>query len=215
MTEKTDKNSFARAHDEALRLACDALLNTDIHQQCRNAGAEIREASAGAYEAEILFLNRTVRISLPACSFHSDDSGSTVPLWEKIILLHYLARCSEAGLSGTLIDYRHVQDGAPYFSTFEKRSTKIILKGFASAEDMLPEAAAPLNPQPAPHGDVGIRIQALPKVPLYFILWKGDDEFPPNCRILFDESIQLFLSAEDIAVLCQQISLFFLKNKPA
>ena len=34
---------------------------------------------------------------------------------------------------------------------------------------------------------------------MLLILWKGDDEFPPEGSILFDRGINKILSAEDIA----------------
>jgi hypothetical protein len=33
------------------------------------------------------------------------------------------------------------------------------------------------------------------------VLWSGDEEFPPDATVLFDQSIQGLLSAEDIAVM--------------
>ncbi|MBW1912080.1 MAG: DUF3786 domain-containing protein, partial [Deltaproteobacteria bacterium] len=40
---------------------------------------------------------------------------------------------------------------------------------------------------------------ALPLAPLALVLWKGDDEFPPEGNILFDKNISKILSAEDMA----------------
>jgi hypothetical protein len=37
------------------------------------------------------------------------------------------------------------------------------------------------------------------------MIWRGDDEFPPEGNILFDRSISHFLSAEDIAWLAGMI----------
>jgi hypothetical protein len=38
------------------------------------------------------------------------------------------------------------------------------------------------------------------------VLWRGDDEFPPNATILFDSSVTDYLSTEDLAVLCERIA---------
>jgi hypothetical protein len=42
-------------------------------------------------------------------------------------------------------------------------------------------------------------------------LWKGDDEFPPEASVLFDETADLFFSAEDMAVAGQMAVLELLK----
>ncbi len=38
-----------------------------------------------------------------------------------------------------------------------------------------------------------------PFVPVKYILWEGDEEFPPSGNILFDASISNILSPEDVA----------------
>jgi hypothetical protein len=47
-------------------------------------------------------------------------------------------------------------------------------------------------------------ITALPRVPIAFLLWDGDEELPPDARILFDASVPAYLSTEDAVVLAQQ-----------
>jgi len=39
-----------------------------------------------------------------------------------------------------------------------------------------------------------------PYLPITCLVWKGDDEFPPEATVLFDETAELFFSAEDMAV---------------
>jgi hypothetical protein len=46
--------------------------------------------------------------------------------------------------------------------------------------------------------DVAYRFAAFPKVPLYYLLWVGDAEFPPRLSILFDRSIDKHLAADAI-----------------
>jgi hypothetical protein len=46
-----------------------------------------------------------------------------------------------------------------------------------------------------------VRLEALPRVPLAAILWRGDDEFPPTGNLLFDASVTHYLPAEDMVVL--------------
>ncbi len=46
--------------------------------------------------------------------------------------------------------------------------------------------------------DAAYRLTPLPKIPLYYLLWEGDEEFKPNLSILFDRSIERHLSADAI-----------------
>jgi hypothetical protein len=46
-------------------------------------------------------------------------------------------------------------------------------------------------------------IQAFPYLPEQYVLWEGDEEFPPSVQVLFDASVDHYLSLEDIVVLGQ------------
>jgi len=56
-----------------------------------------------------------------------------------------------------------------------------------------------------PFGDVGVKIPFLPKVKISFIIWRGDDEFPPQGKILFNSHIASYLSTEGIVIASQMI----------
>jgi hypothetical protein len=42
-------------------------------------------------------------------------------------------------------------------------------------------------------------------VSLGLVLWKGDEEFPPEGNILFDSSITGYLPVEDIVILAETV----------
>ena len=52
-------------------------------------------------------------------------------------------------------------------------------------------------------GDVGVKIQAFPFVPLALVLWRGDAEFPAEGSILFDASVSKYLPVEDTVILAE------------
>ncbi len=62
------------------------------------------------------------------------------------------------------------------------------------------------------YGDIAVTIPAFSRVPITLVLWRGDDEFPPNANILFDSTILDYLSAEDVNVLCQTIAWQLVKS---
>ena len=51
------------------------------------------------------------------------------------------------------------------------------------------------------HGDASAVIRPFPRVPMTLIVWTGDDELPPNAKVLFDDTAEEYLTTEDIAVL--------------
>ena len=50
-------------------------------------------------------------------------------------------------------------------------------------------------------GDFGMDFPVFPHIRVQLVLWSGDEEFPADATILFDESVQRILPAEDIAVM--------------
>ena len=48
-------------------------------------------------------------------------------------------------------------------------------------------------------GDISYEFEFLEGLHLCFILWEGDEEFPPSAQILFSDNFPMAFSAEDIA----------------
>lgn len=54
--------------------------------------------------------------------------------------------------------------------------------------------------------DSAFRFLPFPKIPLYYLLWEGDDEFEANMSILFDRSIERHLAADGILGMVNLVS---------
>ena len=54
--------------------------------------------------------------------------------------------------------------------------------------------------------DVAYKFLPFPRIPLYFLLWKGDDEFEPRMTVLFDRSIEKVFAADAIWALVNRVS---------
>jgi hypothetical protein len=190
-------------YETALGLGRERLSRLDFAEQCRRAAAEI-----AADSALIPFIDRRYRLDRATLAVTPADGGALPEAWEEIILLHYLAAATGAAPSGELITYRQIPDGAPYYGPFNRRTVAILLAAFDRRLPELPAAAVRLGGREVPgHGDFAFAIRALPRVEYLFAGWFGDDEFPPELRVLFDRGIVAYLPAEDITVLGQMICL--------
>ncbi|MGD9290125.1 MAG: DUF3786 domain-containing protein, partial [Desulfobacterales bacterium] len=67
------------------------------------------------------------------------------------------------------------------------------------------KAAGQLHGKKIDNGDAAFEFKALPAVPLQLILWSGDEEFPAEANILFDNTIGQILSPEDVAWLAGMV----------
>ena len=85
------------------------------------------------------------------------------------------------------------------------------MSAFGFDRDLFRSAGEALGATPDSFGDASFTLSALPMVPLTFILWEGDQEFPPSLRVLFDPSIDTYLPLEDITVLSKLAAVRIIK----
>jgi hypothetical protein len=141
------------------------------------------------------------RVSWPELTVTPAAGDAQIPLTEQILILHYLRGCT-GPLSGHSIDFREVPDGGGfYWSAFVSRAKKPLLETFGHDLDLYLQVAQMLGGEPQNLGDAAARFLAFPLVPVTHVLWRGDEEFPPEASILFDATIAQHLSTEDIAAL--------------
>ena len=196
---------MARIDDytQAFELGKEELLDKDADLVARYSGAEIKKDETGRKKLTLNFLGRPVTISWPDLAFIYRDNDEEVPIQQRVLLVHYLWGAffsNGAPLTGKWIAYQEVPDGRFYLDAFLKRAKNPLVQGFGGNSERLAELAArAYGAEPFDHGDVSVVIRALPLAPLALILWKGDDEFPPEGNILFDRNIVQIFSAEDIA----------------
>ena len=70
-----------------------------------------------------------------------------------------------------------------------------------------------LGGEPLDLADAAFAFLPLPRVPLYYLLWLGDDEFPPLFKVLFDRAIETCFSASGIWLLVNLVSSNLLQGR--
>lgn len=200
---KSREYGYDKAYNLAYRLAGEQLAQIkDVKAQCLKAGAVYSEAKK---LITLDYLNQSCLISLPDNEILLLDSEESIPIREKILLLHYLISAKGTPLSNQMITYKELPGGANYFPSFTNRAIKPLLDYFGRKPYRLIEVAKKLGGVSAQCGDVAVTFNALPRVPVTLVLWRGDDEFPPRGSIVFDRSIIDYLATEDVNVLCENI----------
>ncbi len=142
------------------------------------------------------------RVMWPEIAVTPVEGDVPIPLTEQILILHYVSRATGEPLSGHSIDFREVPDGGGfYWSAFVSRAKKPLLETFGNDLELYLQVAQSLGGEPQSLGDAAARFLAFPLVPVTHVFWSGDEEFPPEANILFDDTISQHLSTEDIAAL--------------
>jgi hypothetical protein len=114
-----------------------------------------------------------------------------------LVLLHYLLEAQSVGLSGKWVSEQDIPGGNLFFHGHHQFQTSPLLKLVGFDPQLFRSAAEKLAGTPVAGGDVAYRFWALPRVPLLFTLWLGDDEFQPSLNIRMDASIPLQLRTLD------------------
>ncbi len=155
------------------------------------------------------FFGKPVFLNLESLSFEDERS---LMLTSRIIILHYILKGGKSFPRGEWINYRSVPGGLSYYDVFKRRALKPLLVSFKSGSEIL-SAALSSGWRKENFGDASASIVALPRVPLLFVYWEGDEEFEPSVDMLFDKTIVDFLPSEDVVKLSKIAALKILSGK--
>jgi hypothetical protein len=196
------RTGLARIDDykAAVALAAAELRNMDPREAAARAGAQFDQRD-GRPGVILAYFGRPHWISWPDVQVGYWEGEGEVNLQEQILMLHYLQTTQGKPPTGEQIDFRQVPGGNFYFSAFEGRAKAPLLKVFGHDLDLYRRVAAAMGGRPVPLGDMAMVYQALPLVPITHVLWRGDEEFPANANLLFDQTIVTHLPTEDIAAI--------------
>ena len=153
------------------------------------------------------FLNRVYRIGFPELTFEDEtDSQEEVPIQEQILILHYMLSPAPSPLTDNWISYREIPGASFYYSSFVRRAIDPLKKVFGQNIDNLLHAVVIMGGKTIDTGDAGYEFRLFPNIPVRLILWAGDEEFPAEATMVFDEHIGSMLSPEDIAWLAGMLA---------
>ena len=182
-------------YEDALRIAWETLRRRDPAEVASHGLVELDEAG----RIKVLFLGDSYFIDVDSQKVLFENGFEVYPFLS-VLLLHYLVGVSGTSLAGEWIPFREFEGGTAYIGSFSDRSLAPLKKAFGDRPDHLVPAGEPLGAEPLELGDVGVRVPVFPKVPLAVILWRGDDEFPPEVNILYDKTANSILHTEDLAI---------------
>ncbi len=199
-------------YETAYREATDQLSPITIGDSALKSGATIIET--GTAKALLLpFLGESLLVTHPDITIRHRERDEEVPMWEKILVLHYLVRANGARPRSDQVTFKQLEGGLGYYPAFQRRSITPLLEAFGNDMDRLMKTGLAAGGIQSSLGDHALLFKAFPKIEVTFIFWKGDDEFPPSGSVVFDSSISNYLSTEDVAVLCNMIAVRILKTR--
>jgi hypothetical protein len=137
-------------------------------------------------------------------------SKSEDPLLELAVVL-YLARVRDIyPLGRDIVGPKDLKEGHFFQGPHELKIAPLVER-FGKDVEGFRRAAERRAGVPVAMADAAYRLSPFPRVPLYYLLWEGDEEFPARMSILFDRSIEESLAADAIWGLVNRVSSALLR----
>jgi len=181
--------------EETLKQASENFSALDPHEIAEKAGVKFNKIDQSL---AVPFINQNYLVYLPDGKVNT-EKGETASIYLAIIILHYLVTAKGTPLTGQWIAYRHLPGGDIYIDPFQKRAVTPFLKTFGNRPEEFQKAAEALGGYRLDLSGISMVVPVLPRIPICFTIWPGDEEMPASANILFDQAAACYLPTEDYA----------------
>lgn len=195
-------------YERALAIGLDIFSRKDPKWIAKKSGSLISRGGA----IVVPHLNMHVLLDLETKKFTIQETGEEAPIWLSILCVHYLNSSEGRKPTGKLKHFREFKEGVFYEPAFNRRTKEILIAVFGKNPSLMVEVGKELNGKVLDSGDAAIELSYFPFMPITCVVWKGDEEFPPEATVLFDETAELYFSAEDMAVAAQMAVLELMRR---
>lgn len=169
--------------------------------------------SSGPGRFRFPFLNEDIQIDLKERRLlrrvdedrwvaHSD------PLLELATVLYLKNVQAVYPLGRDIVSPRDLKEGHFFIGPHAFR-TDLLLKRYGEDLPSFRKHCTALGGSPVDMAEAAFRLLPFPRLPVYFLLWGGDDEFKPRLQVLFDRSIESILPADAIWALVNRVIMAF------
>lgn len=151
------------------------------------------------------FFGQTYVVSMDDFSVRRAETGKEPSSFTKSLILSYLATADGATPSRRWIGFRELPHGTFYTQAFQGYSGNRLVRELGGGLDALRRAAEALGGEPLEISDAGYAFTIFPHLHLAVVYWRGDDEFPSQARVLFEDTAPHYLSTDGLAILGSQL----------
>lgn len=130
------------------------------------------------------------------------DSSAPISRNEKLniyALLHYVSPL--ARFQDRWVPFENLKNTSPFAPAFKNGVIKPFARIFDGHIDKLEMAFSRLGGTWIPYSDLGFQVNAFDCIPMRFLFWEGDEEFPAQANILFDAGATDFIHEESIVTI--------------
>jgi len=119
----------------------------------------------------------------------------------QILLIRYLVSEYGGPMEGKDVSEKDFPGGVTFFQGPHALHTPPIAKIYGQDPEAFEKRCQELGAAAAPFGDKAMRFLPFPQIPVTYVLWKEDEEFPASVSVLFDRSITRWFELDMIFTL--------------
>lgn len=133
------------------------------------------------------------------------DTGDEQPSFIQSLILTYLVTADGTTPSSRWIGFRELPDGMFYVQAFQGYTGGRLVRELGGGIEVFRRAAESLGGEPLEIGDAGYVFTVLPRMHLGLVYWEGDEEFPSQARVLFEDTTAHYMPTDGLAILGSQL----------
>ena len=99
------------------------------------------------------------------------------------------------------VTFPQLRDTSVFEAAFQSAILRPLAATFSGHAGALRQALEAMGGTPLPTGDVGYQVEAFACIPVRYLFWEGDDEFPAQANMLFDASATDYIHGESIVTI--------------
>ncbi len=185
---------------DGVEQAWEVLTSLSTEGVCRKTKADFDE-SAGYYILRLF--NEKAYVSIKERRIWGDSKISDLILnelshYSVLAVLWYLVQAKDINLSGNLINPREVNGGLIFTQGTHELPLNRLVEKYSNDIEQFVNRGISLGGEQMNYGDVSVRLFPFPRVPVVFIIWKHNKEFPAHAHILLDSTCREHLPTDII-----------------
>ena len=158
----------------------------------------------------VRFMNKDYEVGFPEFSVkrtREDTSFCTLTEMNKaqVLVMRFLSECCHAPGTGKFLTYREVPWGETYYRQFSGRCLSRLAFSYGNKPELFCKALEGMGAKAVKAADAAYELEIFPDFYVRFLIWAGDDEFPPSAQILFSDNFASAVHAEDLVVISELI----------
>jgi hypothetical protein len=202
--------------EDALKWARSRAASMDVEDLPERIGGEIL-VSGGEKGLKLPYFTDSVEIFGPRIT---RTDGMELTRWEQVFILNHIAQGGRTIPTGKWMGFIQFPNTVSKVITMRSQVEEPLITRFAGKKDELLLRSAAIGgvklEQIEGSADVSMLFKPLPRIPVVLLFWDGipGEEFEPQAKLMFDETVTEHLDIESIVFLSERIRQLLCGDPP-